>query len=101
MAGREAPTPGGSTSSAPEPYDDLAVKHLLEVKVPVQAILGTLQLRLRDFSALKVGSVLRTRKALSDPLDLRVNSTILASAEVFPNGNKLGLRLLELHLQDD
>ena len=83
---------------SPEPAHTSAFEHLLEVPVRVEALLGTLRMQLRAISALQVGTILRTQKPAGEPLELRVNSAVIAAAEVYPNGENLSLRVVEMYL---
>ena len=97
----EAPTDpiAADLKAKVEPYEEPEpdIAHLLAVPMRAEAILGTLRMKVGAISVLQVGSILRTSRPAGEPLDLTVNSALVAAAEVCPQGQKLGLRIVELH----
>jgi flagellar motor switch/type III secretory pathway protein FliN len=75
------------------------VRHLLAVPMRADLVLGTLNMKLGEISRLGVGSILKTGREASNPLDLLINSAPIAVAEVAPQGEKLAVRVLELHAE--
>jgi flagellar motor switch/type III secretory pathway protein FliN len=57
-------------------------------------------MKVASISTLQVGTVLRTLRPAGEPLDLMVNSTLVAAAEICPQGQRLGLRVVALHSDD-
>jgi flagellar motor switch/type III secretory pathway protein FliN len=84
--------------SEPETSDGLEhLTHLMAIPLRAEVVLGTLQMNLRAISSLKRGMILKTNRASNEPLDLVVNTAPIASAEVYPTGEKLSVRVVELH----
>jgi flagellar motor switch/type III secretory pathway protein FliN len=77
--------------------DTTGVSHLRQIPMRAEVVLGMLPMKLRAISALKVGTVLRTRRTVGEPLDLLVNAAPVALAQVCPVKEKLGVRVVGLH----
>lgn len=66
----------------------------IDVRLTVE--LGRTQMRLRDVLALTEDSVVRLDRLVDEPLDVMVNGKLIARGEVVSEGNRFGLRILEL-----
>jgi flagellar motor switch protein FliN len=66
----------------------------IDVRLTVE--LGRTQMRLRDVLALAEDSVERLDRLVDEPLDVMVNGKLIARGEVVAEGNRFGLRILEL-----
>jgi len=66
----------------------------IDVRLTVE--LGRTQMRLRDVLALAEDSVVRLDRLVDEPLDVMVNGKLIAKGEVVSEGNRFGLRILEL-----
>ena len=66
----------------------------IDVRLTVE--LGRKQMRLRDVLALAEDSVVRLDRLVDEPLDVMVNGKLIARGEVVSEGNRFGLRILEL-----
>jgi flagellar motor switch protein FliN/FliY len=66
----------------------------IDVRLTVE--LGRTQMRLRDVLALAEDSVVRLDRLVDEPLDVMVNGKLIARGEVVSEGNRFGLRILEL-----
>lgn len=66
----------------------------IDVRVTVE--LGRTQMRLRDVLALAEDSVITLDRLTDEPLDVKVNGKLIARGEVIAEGNRFGLRILEL-----
>lgn len=69
---------------------------LKDIDVAVSVELGTCAMRLRDICGLGEGQVVMLDRLVDEPLDLLVNGTVVARGEVVAEGNRFGLRILEL-----
>lgn len=74
--------------------DGLGLIHDIDVRLTVE--LGRAQMRLRDVLALGEGSVVTLDRLVDEPLDILVNGKLIARGEVVAEGNRFGLRILEL-----
>ncbi len=68
--------------------------HDIDVRLTVE--LGRAQMRLRDVLDLAEDSVVMLDRLIDEPLDVMVNGKLIARGEVIAEGNRFGLRILEL-----
>jgi flagellar motor switch protein FliN/FliY len=68
--------------------------HDIDVRLTVE--LGRAQMRLRDVLDLTEDSVVMLDRLIDEPLDVMVNGKLIAKGEVIAEGNRFGLRILEL-----
>ena len=69
---------------------------LLDVPLQVSAELGTTRILVKDLLQLREGSVIELEKLAGEPLDVFVNSRLIARAEAVVVNEKMGLRLTGL-----
>ena len=69
---------------------------LLDVPVEVSVQLGSCHLPMRDVLNLSVGSVVQLDKVADAPVDLQVNSKLIARGEVVVVDNRFGIKITEL-----
>jgi flagellar motor switch protein FliN/FliY len=73
---------------------------LLDVPVEVSVQLGSCHLPMRDVLNLAVGSVVQLDKVADAPVDLQVNSKLIARGEVVVVDNRFGIKITELLAAD-
>ena len=73
-----------------------ALGMLKDIDVAVTVELGSSSMRLRDICALGEGQVIMLDRLVDEPLDLLVNGKVVARGEVVAEGNRFGLRIIEL-----
>ena len=68
-------------------------------KIPVQLTLevGSADVSLADLCQIGAGSVIELDKLAGEPLDIKVNGTVIGRAEVVVSGENYGLRVVELN----
>lgn len=66
----------------------------IDVRLTVE--LGRTDMHLRDVLALGEESVVMLDRLIDEPLDVKVNGKLIARAEVIAEGNRFGIRILEL-----
>ena len=108
-APRESPTTAQSGKSlSPGPSDQLAkvagsrtFELLLDVELPVSVSFGRATLRISEAMNLVSGSLIELDRALTDPVELLVNNSIIARGEVVVVEGNYGVRLTEIvsHLE--
>lgn len=93
LDGNEAPVPVVDTKPR-LPQQDLSFFG----KIPVQVTLevASVQLPLQDLMEVDASSVIALDKLAGEPLDVKVNGTLFAKAEVVVVNGSYGLRILEL-----
>jgi flagellar motor switch protein FliN/FliY len=72
------------------------IEILMDVKMPVAIELGHTEMTIRDILALSAGSVVELNKLAGEPVDLLVNSKIIARGEVVVVDENFGLRVTSL-----
>lgn len=73
---------------------------LTDIDVRVTVELGETRLRLRDICNLAEDRVIMLDRLVDEPLDLLVNGKAVARGEVVAQGNRFGLRIIEVIGQD-
>jgi flagellar motor switch protein FliN/FliY len=68
--------------------------HDIDVRLTVE--LGRAQMSLREVLDLAEESVVMLERLTDEPLDVMVNGKLIAKGEVIAEGNRFGLRILEL-----
>lgn len=66
----------------------------IDVRLTVE--LGHVEMALREVLALREDSVVMLERLTHEPLDIKVNGKVIARGEVVAEGNRFGLRILEL-----
>jgi flagellar motor switch protein FliN/FliY len=69
---------------------------LLGVDLEVTADIGTAQMSVQRVLALGPGSVVEFRRTVDQPIDLKVNGTVIARGEIVAVDGRFGLRITEL-----
>lgn len=66
----------------------------IDVRLTVE--LGRVDMCLRDVVALGEESVVMLDRLIDEPLEVKVNGKLIARGEVISEGNRFGLRIIEL-----
>lgn len=69
---------------------------LLDIPVTLSLELGSTTISLGDLLKLNKGSVVALEKEASEPLDVKVNGTLIAFAEVVVINERYGIRLIDV-----
>ena len=69
---------------------------LLDVPLEVSVEVGRARMLIRDFLKMKEGGVIELDKLADEPLDLYVNSKLIARGEAVVVNEKFGLRLIDV-----
>lgn len=86
------------SESSGESFDPAALETLLhDVPLDVTIELGRTRLNISELAQhLGPGSIITLDKATGAPLDVRVNSRLVARAEAIAIGERCGIRIVEL-----
>lgn len=76
------------------PVTSLGLLKDIDVRLTVE--LGSASMRLRDICGLMEEQVVMLDRLVDEPLDLLVNGTVVARGEVVAEGNRFGLRIIEM-----
>ncbi len=74
---------------------------LKDVDVRLSVELGRTDMKLRDVLGLGEDSVVMLDRLTDDLLDVMVNGKVIAKGEIIAQGNRFGLRIVEMAGQDD
>jgi flagellar motor switch protein FliN/FliY len=88
----EFPSFGQTTSASEQKNLDL----LLDVNLPISIELGRTSMKIKEILGLGPGSVVELKKLAGEPVDLLVNSKIVAKGEVVVVDENFGLRITSL-----
>ena len=86
-------SPNSSSSSESNGLSDGPLGWVLDVPCPVDFVLGTATIKVRDCVEFKRDSVLRLRQSAGADLEVRVGGVPIAAGEVVIVDENLGLRL--------
>jgi flagellar motor switch protein FliN/FliY len=84
-----------------EPPDASASRELnldvvLDIPVTLSMEVGRTRISIRNLLQLNQGSVIELERAVSEPLDIFVNGTLIAHGEVVVVNDKFGIRLTDV-----
>jgi len=98
MAANDNPELGTEAQDQDEQFGtDLShLELLLDVPLQVSAELGMTKILVKDLLQLREGSVIELEKLAGEPLDVYVNSRLIARAEAVVVNEKIGLRLTDV-----
>ncbi|MDP5357957.1 MAG: flagellar motor switch protein FliN [Paracoccaceae bacterium] len=85
--------------NAPRKSDRIGIENLrvLEnINVEMTVEVGRTEITIRDLLRLNEGSVIELDRLAGDPLDIRVNGTMIAKGEVVMVGERFGIRFGEI-----
>ena len=91
--------PQAIEENAPRKSDRIGVENLrvLEnINVEMTVEVGRTEITIRDLLRLNEGSVIELDRLAGDPLDIRVNGTMIAKGEVVMVGERFGIRFGEI-----
>lgn len=77
-------------------FQPRAFDFLKDVDVRLTVELGRTEMTLRDVLSLAEDSVIMLDRLVDEPLDVMVNGKLIARGEVIAQGDRFGLRILEL-----
>ena len=95
------PQPAALDNLKPEPPDSSASRELnldvvLDIPVTLSMEVGRTRISIRNLLQLNQGSVIELERAVSEPLDIFVNGTLIAHGEVVVVNDKFGIRLTDV-----
>jgi flagellar motor switch protein FliN/FliY len=85
----------------PDPPDaggnrELNLEVVLDIPVTLSMEVGRTRISIRNLLQLNQGSVIELERAVSEPLDIFVNGTLIAHGEVVVVNDKFGIRLTDV-----
>ena len=98
----QEPSPQNLSVQAQENHDDRRdLEFLFAVPLQVSIEVGRARILLKDLLHMGEGYVIELNKLSGDPLDVYVNSRLIARGEAVKVGDKFGIKLTEVVSQSD
>ncbi|MCF6180158.1 MAG: flagellar motor switch protein FliN [Geopsychrobacter sp.] len=93
IAAEEAPS---SSQQLAAPHNEKGVDLLLDIPLQVSVEVGRARILVRDLLQMQEGTLIELEKLAGEPLDLYVNSRLIARGEAVVVNEKFGLRLTDV-----
>ena len=93
---RDAASSFDAAPLAPQPTDADPYGMLADVPVRLSVELGSTSLTIARITRLREGEVVELDRQADEPLDIKVNGTLVAKAEVVTVDGRFGVRIVEL-----
>lgn len=84
------------TPEAGTPADEVELDVILDVPVTLSLEVGRTKITIRDLLRLNQGSVVELDRPADEPMDVRVNGTLIARAEIVVVDEMFGIRLIDV-----
>lgn len=94
--GMDTSAPDQQTTKASEASPDRGLEFLYDVPLQISVEIGRSKILLKDLLKMGEGYVIELDKLAGDPLDLYVNSRLIAKGEAVMVGEKFGIRLTDV-----
>ena len=79
-----------------EKYENLTLEALYDVPVQISVVLGRTSMQLSNLLKLGRGAVIELERTVGEPVDIFVNSKMVAKGEIVVVDNKIGVTLTEV-----
>ena len=66
------------------------------IPITLSVEVGTTTLKLRDLMRLSQGSVLELDRGVGEPMEVKINDTVIAKGEIVSVGDKLGISVTDI-----
>jgi len=76
--------------------EDVNLEVILDIPVTIAMEVGSTKINIRNLLQLNQGSVIELDRMAGEPLDIRVNGTLIAHGEVVVVNEKFGIRLTDV-----
>lgn len=83
-----------------ETDQNLTLEALYDVPVQISVVLGKTSIQLSNLLKLGRGAVIELERTVGEPVDIYVNSKIVAKGEIVVVDNKIGVTLTEVITMD-
>jgi flagellar motor switch protein FliN/FliY len=85
-----------TTERSKGPQGEKGIELLLDIPLQVSVEVGRARILVRDLLQMQEGTLIELEKLAGDPLDLYVNSRLIARGEAVVVNEKFGLRLTDV-----
>lgn len=76
--------------------EDINLEMILDIPVTISMEVGSTKINIRNLLQLNQGSVIELDRMAGEPLDIKVNGTLIAHGEVVVVNEKFGIRLTDV-----
>lgn len=76
--------------------EDINLEVILDIPVTISMEVGSTKINIRNLLQLNQGSVIELDRMAGEPLDIKVNGTLIAHGEVVVVNEKFGIRLTDV-----
>jgi len=83
-------------SSSSKLDEDVNLEVILDIPVTIAMEVGSTKINIRNLLQLNQGSVIELDRMAGEPLDIKVNGTLIAHGEVVVVNEKFGIRLTDV-----
>ena len=66
------------------------------IPITLSVEVGTTTLKLRDLMRISQGSVLELDRGVGEPMEVKINDTVIAKGEIVSVGDKLGVSVVDI-----
>ncbi|MEO1573738.1 MAG: flagellar motor switch protein FliN, partial [Pseudomonadota bacterium] len=87
---------GGAADAGEVAGDEVELDVILDVPVTLSLEVGRTRISIRDLLRLNQGSVVELDRPADQPMDVRVNGTLIARAEIVVVDDMFGIRLIDV-----
>ena len=94
--GFDSADPSGTEENPVDPDQHRGLEFLYDVPLQVSVEVGRSKILLRDLLHMVAGQVIELDKMINDPLDLYVNSRLIARGKAVMVGDKFGIKLTDV-----
>ncbi len=78
-----------------------SIKMLLDVKMPVSAVLGKTRLTIAELLKQKKGSLIEINRMAGESVDLLIDGKIIAKGEITVLNDRLAIRISQLYSEKE
>jgi flagellar motor switch protein FliN/FliY len=86
----------GIAAGTPKAGGEINIDLLMDVPVQLSVEIGRKKMTLKELMSLNPGAVVSFDRAVTEPMDVMVNGTLIARGEVVSSDGKFGLRLVDI-----
>ena len=90
--------PEQATENAADQSGESNINQVVIRAIPItlSVEVGTTTLKLRDLMRISQGSVLELDRGVGEPMEVKINDTVIAKGEIVSVGDKLGVSVVDI-----
>ena len=83
-------------ASEPSSESNINQEVIRAIPITLSVEVGKTRLKLRDLMRLSQGSVLELDRGVGEPMEVKINDTVIAKGEIVSVGDKLGISVTDI-----